>query len=292
MDTFPEDHSEGLKHSKKSCFSLSWLARCRWNVVDMINIVGKGAVPTYLFYDVDMTWAETLRARLCALGHKTTVTAILLKAIGVAQRSHPLSRTAWLPGGRTAMLHKIVAGFTVERFVNNQPAVFFGAIEQPDSKPVTEIASELRSYSDDDLSDVRHLDVQHRFADMPWLLRRFIIWLGIRYPAIRLRYMGATFGFSSLGKFGCKLVIPPCVSTSTFGIGAVEPRPVAINGKIEIRPVMSLVLNFDHRVIDGAPAARFMQEVVRLIQGGLEEYLADELEKLTGTKLTAAALRT
>jgi len=254
----------------------------------MINIVGRGSVPTYLFYDVDMTWAENLRSKLLTLGHKTTVTAILLKAIGVAQRNHPLSRTALLPGGRTALLHKIIAGFTVERFVDEHPAVFFGAIDEPDAKPVTEIASELRSYSNDDIATVPQLDIQHRFNHMPWLFRRFMIWLGLCFPPVRLRYMGATFGLSSLGKFGCKVVVPPCVSTSTFGIGAVEQRPVAVNGRVEIRPIMSLVLNFDHRVIDGAPAARFMQEVVRLIQGGLEEYLVEELDKLTRAKLTHA----
>ena len=53
---------------------------------------------------------------------------------------------------------------------------------------------------------------------------------------------------------------------------------------------MSLVLNFDHRVIDGAPAARFMQEVVRLVQGGLEEYVVDELDKLGRGQLAPAAV--
>ncbi|PWT95567.1 MAG: hypothetical protein C5B53_11220 [Candidatus Melainabacteria bacterium] len=288
MEKIGDDHSVSSEPGKSRGFSFSWLTRHRWNVLDMINVVGRGSVPTYLFYDVDMTWAETLRARLCALGHKTTVTAILLKAIGVAQRSHPLSRTALLPGGRTAMLHKIIAGFTVERFVDNQPAVYFGAIEQPDSKPVTEIASELRSYSDDEIGSVPQLDIQHRFNHMPWLFRRFMLFLGICFPAVRLRYMGATFGLSSLGKFGCRVVVPPCVSTSTFGVGTVEPRPVAVNGRVEIRPIMSLVLNFDHRVIDGAPAARFMQEVVRLIQGGLEEYISEELEKLSRGQLAPA----
>jgi pyruvate dehydrogenase E2 component (dihydrolipoamide acetyltransferase) len=86
---------------------------------------------------------------------------------------------------------------------------------------------------------------------------------------------------SSLGKFGCKALIPPCVSTSTFGIGEVEERPVAVDGRVEVRPVLSLVLNFDHRVLDGGPAARFMQDVIHLLQGGLEEHVRDELDKLS-----------
>jgi hypothetical protein len=115
---------------------------------------------------------------------------------------------------------------------------------------------------------------------MPWFFRRFILFLGKRYPWIRLRYMGATFGLSTLGKFGVRILVPPCVTTSTFGIGEVEDRPVVRDGKIEIRKMMTIALNFDHRVIDGAPAARFMADVRSLMEGGLEDYLRSELNFL------------
>jgi pyruvate/2-oxoglutarate dehydrogenase complex dihydrolipoamide acyltransferase (E2) component len=255
-------------------------ARCRWNLLDLIQMVGRESIPTYLFYDVDMTWVENLRKQFAAVGYKTTVTAILLKAIAIAQRAHPITRTTLLPTGKLVTLNSICAGFTVERFVKGQPAVFFGSIKEPDVKPLIEISDELRSYATDAIETHEVLETQNWFNNVPWLLRQIILFVGMRVPSIRIRYMGATFGLSSLGKFGCKVVVPPCVSTSTFGIGEVEERPVAVNGKVEVRPVLSLVLNFDHRVIDGAPAARFMQDVIELLQGGLEEYVLDELAKL------------
>ena len=139
---------------------------------------------------------------------------------------------AVLPWGRTVIFHDIVAGFTVERFVGSHPAVFFGAIDHPDTKSVAEIAQELKTYGEEEISDVPQLEIQDRFNNMPWLFRRFIIWLGLRYPRIRLRHMGATFGLSSLGKLGVKILVPPCVSTSTFGIGSVEERAVVKDGKL------------------------------------------------------------
>lgn len=256
------------------------LPRSRWNVLDLIKMVGRESIPSYLFYDIDMTWAENLRQKFAALGYKTTVTAILLKAIAIAQRAHPITRTALLPTGRLVTLNSICAGFTVERFVKGQPAVFFGSIKEPDVKPLIEISDELRSYATDAIDDHKELGIQNWFNNVPWLFRQIILFVGMRVPSIRIHYLGATFGLSSLGKFGCKAVIPPCVSTSTFGIGQVEERPIAVNGNIEVRPVLSLVLNFDHRVIDGAPAARFMQDVVHLLQGGLEEHILDELARL------------
>ncbi len=260
--------------------SFSWLARCRWNVLDMINVIGRGSVPTYMFYEIDMTWAEQLRLELKEKGIKVTATAILLKAIGIAQRLHPASRTAILPWGRTVTFNDIVAGFTVERYVGQQPAVFFGSIESPDTKPLVQVAEELRAYGEDEISTVPQLDIEDRFNNMPWLFRQFILWLGLRFPKVRLRYMGATFGLSSLGKFGCRGLIPPCVSTSTFGVGTIEPRAVVREGAIVVRPMMTLILNFDHRLIDGGPAARFMQDVQRLVEGELQSHIEEELRLL------------
>jgi pyruvate/2-oxoglutarate dehydrogenase complex dihydrolipoamide acyltransferase (E2) component len=231
-----------------------------------------------------MTWAETLRAQLKEMGVRTTVTAILLKSIAIAQRLHPQSRTAIYPFGKQVTFNDIVAGFTVERFVGSQPAVFFGAINQPDTKSIEEITAELKAYGEDEFENVEHLEVQDRFNNMPWLFRRFILWLGLNYPSVRLRYMGATFGLSSLGKFGIKSLIPPCVSTSTFGVGSVEQRPVVKDGKVEVRPMMTITLNFDHRVIDGAPAARFLHDIILLMEGGLEQYLpGGEKKQLSST---------
>lgn len=269
--------------------SFSWLARCRWNVLDMINVIGRGSVPTYMFYEIDMTWAEQLRLQLKEKGIKVTATAILLKAIGIAQRLHPASRTAILPWGRTVTFNDIVAGFTVERYVGQQPAVFFGSIESPDTKPLVQVAEELRAYGEDEISTVPQLDIEDRFNNMPWLFRQFILWLGLRFPKVRLRYMGATFGLSSLGKFGCRGLIPPCVSTSTFGVGTIEPRAVVREGAIVIRPMMTLILNFDHRLIDGGPAARFMQDVQRLVEGELQSHIEEELRLLDSQSKSMAA---
>jgi hypothetical protein len=270
-------------------FTTHDIPRPRWNVLDLINVINKGSVPTLMTCDIDMTWAETLRSQLKEMGYRTTVTAILLKAIAIAQRSHPESRTTRLPWGRLVTFRDIVAGFTVERFIGSQPAVFFGAIENADTKPVVDIARELKAYAEADLGDVDHLDIQNRFNNMPWLFRRFILFMGKRYPAIRLKYMNATFGLSTLGKFGVKMLVPPNVTTSTFGVGEVEQRAVVREGKVEIRPMMTLALNFDHTVIDGAPAARFMADVKNLLEGGLEDYIKSELAAFAKTPETMPA---
>ena len=266
-----------LRLKDRKAFSLSGLARCRWNILDFIELIGRSSIPTYLFCDIDMTWAEKLRAELRKHGHRTTVTAILLKAIAIAQLDHPATRTFRLPFGLTGTLNEIVAGFTVEREVDGQPAVFLGLIRDPHTKSLEQIARELKDYGDAELTTVPQLEVEHRFSNMPWLIRRLIWLVGMHWVPLRLRYLGATFGVSSLGKFGMKAIIPPCVTTSTFGVGAVEDRAVVRGGEVVVRPMTTLTLNFDHRLIDGAPAARFLSDVRSLLEGGLSRFLGDEL---------------
>lgn len=55
------------------------------------------------------------------------------------------------------------------------------------------------------------------------------------------------------------LVIPPHVATMTCG--AIEERPVAVNGRVEARPMMTVSLSFDHRALDGDVAATFLKTV-------------------------------
>lgn len=265
-----------LVQKSQGLLTYSWLDRSRWNVLDLITIIGRQAVPTTIFCDVDMTWAEVLRKKFLAKGIKLTETAIILKSIGIAQRNHPASRSTILPWGRIAVFEKICAGITIERMVGSQPAVFFGTIESPGEKTLETIMTELRQFSESSLSAHPQLALEHNFSKMPWLFRQLIFRLAMLFPEFRQRSLGATFGVSSLGKFGVKAITGPCVCTSTFGVGAVEDRPIVREEQVVIRPILTLSLLFDHRCIDGACAARFLREVTELLEGRLEEHLCEE----------------
>ena len=223
--------------------------------------------------DIDMTWAESLRNLLSAQGHKTTVTALLLKAVGIAQRAYPDSRSMALPFGKRATLNDIAAGITVEKLVKDQPVVFFGTIHSPDTKSLDTITDELAKYARLSIEDLPDLAKQERFTRMPWLLRRVVLWLGMHNPLARLLLNQATFGLTSLGKLGIPSLLSPCSCASTFGVGTVELRPVVRDGEIVVRPIMTLSYTFDQRIIDATPAAKFFYEIRSLMEGKLEEHL-------------------
>jgi pyruvate dehydrogenase E2 component (dihydrolipoamide acetyltransferase) len=79
---------------------------------------------------------------------------------------------------------------------------------------------------------------------------------------------GGSFSITNIGSVG-GMSATPIISygqSGNLGIFRMKEKPLAINGKVEIRPVLPLALSFDHRVIDGAEAARFMNDLIRILE--------------------------
>ena len=72
-----------------------------------------------------------------------------------------------------------------------------------------------------------------------------------------------TFTITNLGTYGIEIFTPIVnyPQCAILGVGRVAERPVVMPGRIEARPMMYLSLSFDHRIIDGAPAAMFLQKL-------------------------------
>ncbi len=88
---------------------------------------------------------------------------------------------------------------------------------------------------------------------------------------------GAVFTLTNLGGFGIDAFTPVInlPETAILGLGAIRKEPVvADDGTIQIRQLMTLSLTFDHRVIDGAPAARFLQAVVSSIENAAAKLIS------------------
>lgn len=99
---------------------------------------------------------------------------------------------------------------------------------------------------------------------------------GLREKAVEGRlslseFQGGTFTISNLGPFGVDffqaIINPP--EAAILAVGGINRKPVVRNEGITIRAMMNLCLTVDHRIIDGAIAAKFMQSVVRLLENDL-----------------------
>ncbi|KAK0724740.1 hypothetical protein B0H67DRAFT_480084 [Lasiosphaeris hirsuta] len=79
---------------------------------------------------------------------------------------------------------------------------------------------------------------------------------------------GGTFTISNGGVFG-SLMGTPIINlpqTAVLGLHAIKDRPIAVNGNVEIRPMMYLALTYDHRLLDGREAVQFLVKVKEYIE--------------------------
>lgn len=79
---------------------------------------------------------------------------------------------------------------------------------------------------------------------------------------------GGTFTITNLGMVGVDMFtpiinLPEC---AILGVGRIRPEPAVVDGQVAVRQRMWLSLTFDHRLVDGAPAARFLQGLIRYIE--------------------------
>ena len=81
----------------------------------------------------------------------------------------------------------------------------------------------------------------------------------------------STFTISNLGMYGVKSFVPIInqPNTAILGVSATVPKPVVLNGEVTVRPIMTLTLTADHRVVDGLEGAKFMKTLKEAIENPL-----------------------
>ncbi|HYB99307.1 MAG TPA: 2-oxo acid dehydrogenase subunit E2 [Candidatus Limnocylindrales bacterium] len=223
--------------------------RIRRRIADRMT-AGWTTIPHVTHNDgADVTELERLReqygSRAAHGGGKLTVTAILLKTLGSALRKFPkLNASLDLDGGRI-VYHRYV---NVAVAVDTDRGLVAPIIRNVDEKNIMQIARALGEIA----------ERARGRALTPELLE------------------GATFTLSNLGGIGgthfSPIISPPQVAVLGVGRSQVEPRWVV--DRFEPRRILPLSLSYDHRLIDGADAARF----VRWVCEALEEPFVMDLE--------------
>lgn len=103
-------------------------------------------------------------------------------------------------------------------------------------------------------------DIEHKIAELAGKARKFRISMD--------EMSGGTFTITNGGIFGSMLstpiINPP--QAGILGMHNIVERPAAINGKVEVRPIMYVALSYDHRIIDGRDSVGFLKTIKELIE--------------------------
>ena len=200
--------------------------------------LSKGPVPHfYVTSEVSMDRAWSLRAELNGLEGqpKISVTDMVVKACSLALLKNP-GVNAQLQGQSIRVFHRAHIGLAVAL----EEGLITPVLRDCDAKPLAQIAVEAR-------------DLAER----------------ARGGKLRAQEMsGATFSISNLGMYDVEefsaIINPP--EGAILAVGSVLEKPVAEDGQLRVGRRMKMTISCDHRVMDGAMGARFLQDVKRLLE--------------------------
>lgn len=107
------------------------------------------------------------------------------------------------------------------------------------------------------------------FLLLPAFLRRTFYWIVMRMPHLFRQYSSSVM-VTAVGMFGRGggWGIPMPNFTLTVTLGGIVEKPGVVKGKIEIREYLDMTISIDHDIVDGAPAARFVNRLRALIESG------------------------
>ena len=208
-------------------------------------------------------------------GVKLSFTAWLLKCIGQAASEHKEVHSMMMGKKNIIKFDDVDISITVERFIKGVSAPMPVIIRKTNEKNVRQIHEEIRAAQSEDINGAsvlgeHSLKGKMRFyISMPKFFRRFLIKKILKDP-IRAKQLMGTIIVTAVGMFG-KAYGWPIPTTShplAFAIGGITKKTGIINDKIDIREYLTMTILFNHDVIDGAPATRFVSRLVELIESG------------------------
>jgi len=206
------------------------LTGIRKTAAERVSLSAQTAPQSTITMEVDMSNAAKLRERV-----GVSYTDMLVKAVAKALTEHPIINSTL---EREQI--KIFADVNIGVAVAAKTGLIVPVIRDANGKSLTEISSTLK--------ELVEKAKQGKLA--------------------KEDLTGGTFTITNLGMYGVDvftpIINPP--ETAILGVGRVAEKPIVVDGQMVVRPVMQLSLTFDHRVVDGAPAAEFLQKVKQKLE--------------------------
>jgi pyruvate dehydrogenase E2 component (dihydrolipoamide acetyltransferase) len=204
----------------------------RKTTAERLSLSARTAPHSTVVMEVDMSNAARIRNET-----RLSYTEMLVKAVASALREHRIMNAS-LDGEQIKVFEDVNVGVAVAA----EKGLIVPVIRNADEKSLTEISSVLQT-----LVEKAHGG-----------------------KLTKDDVSGGTFTITNLGMFGVDVFIPIInpPETAILGVGRVVEKPVAVDGQLKVRPMMQLSLAYDHRIVDGAPAAQFLQTVKKIMEAG------------------------
>jgi hypothetical protein len=241
----------------------------RW-IGDMMALSRRVPIVTF---ERRMDVSAVVAAR-AALSPAPAWSLLFLKAFSIVAARRPELRRSYVPFPVPHLFESkdSIGSLAFEREFEGEPAVFFGLARTPDRQSIPELVGHLDRWKCQPVEGFQDFRRMMKISRLPLPLRRLCWWYGLNTSGPRRARVFGTFGVSVTAALGGTALnlIAPLTTTLNYGV-------LSDDGRLDVR------LHVDHRVLDGAPAARALAD----LEGVLRTEVASELRALAGGRLVA-----
>src|SRR6266581_7233300 len=219
--------------------------------------------------EIDVTRArQSMREHKERTGESQSFTAFLAACVGHAVDMNKEVHAYRNWRNQLVLFDDVDINIMVERDLQGQKFPVAHTVRAANRKTVRDIHEEIRAAQADPVGG-REVKASTWVTLLPSFVQQMFFWIGSKSPHLLTQNIG-TVELNAIGMFGSRggwgMHIP--FHTLSIVVGGIARKPGVVDERIEIRDYLDMTINFDHDMIDGAPAARFVQQLIDLIESG------------------------
>jgi pyruvate/2-oxoglutarate dehydrogenase complex dihydrolipoamide acyltransferase (E2) component len=221
--------------------------------------------------EIDVTGARQLiREHKARTGESLSFTAFLAACVGHAVEMNKRVQAYRNWRHQLILFDDVDINIQVERDLQGQRSSLPLLVRAANRKTVRALHEEIRAAKARTMSSREVKAYMHTWVTLlPSFVQQMLFWVASKSPHLTKQNM-STVELNAIGMFGSRggwgMHIP--FHTLSIVVGGIARKPGVVDERIEIRDYLSMTINFDHDMIDGAPATRFTQQLIDLIESG------------------------
>ena len=200
-------------------------------------------------------------------GPKISFTAYLVHCLATALMDHP-ELNAFIRRGRLILLEDITISVLVERELEDERIPEPVGIQAAQNKTLLQIHEEIRAAQAKEGNKLGELSGSSWIRLIPGFLLKTFVRIADRNLTMAKRY--GKVAVTTVGMFSKTdtWFIPHGTTTLLLTIGSISKKQIWRNEKFETREMLHITASFDHEIVDGAPAARFLKQFSEIVESG------------------------
>ncbi len=208
-----------------------------------------------------------IREWLEKTGERISFTAYLVRCFARTLEQHP-GLNSFILRRRLVILEDVTVSVLVERELNGEKVPEPMGINAAQKKTIRQVHEEIRAAQAREGKGLGDLTNSTWIRWIPSFLLKTFVRIANQNLGMAQKY--GKVSVTAVGMFSQKATwfIPHGTATVLLTVGSITTEPVWNGEKFEPREILHLTASFDHEIVDGAPAARFMKDLTRLVESG------------------------